>query len=150
MSVLQLGLVLVASIWAAMNTLIAGYTAVNATRDRVITGRTDEGVPLTLPHRRIMYRNDWVPMKIGLAVASLAFAGFILYLPELADQPENLRAVCYVASLLPFGSFLGFFVLGLSDRRVMRGVLAEAEAKTKDDVAGDDAAGAGRSPADLV
>lgn len=30
MTVLQLSLVLVASIWAAMNTLIAGYGAVNA------------------------------------------------------------------------------------------------------------------------
>jgi len=31
MNPFQLGLVLVASIWAAMNTLIAGYVAVNAT-----------------------------------------------------------------------------------------------------------------------
>jgi hypothetical protein len=36
MNDLQLGLILVASIWAAMNTLIAGYNAVNATRDRRI------------------------------------------------------------------------------------------------------------------
>ena len=67
MTSLQLILVLVASIWAAMNTLIAGYNAVNGTRDRVVTGHTDEGIPLTVPHRRIMYRNDWLPMKVGLA-----------------------------------------------------------------------------------
>ena len=127
MTVLQLGLVLVASIWAAMNTLIAGYAAVNATRDRVVTGQTDEGVPLSLRHRRIIYRNDWIPLKIGLAAVSLAFAAFIVFLPELAEQPERLRAVCYVASALPFGSFLGFFGLGLSDRRLMIDTLVEAE-----------------------
>ena len=132
MTVLQLGVVLVASIWAAMNTLIAGYTAVNATRDRVVTGQTGEGVLLSVPHRRIMYRNDWVPMKIGLAAVSLAFAGFIIFLPELAEQPERLRAVCYVASILPFGSFLGFFGLGFSDRRLMLDTLSEAESSAVD------------------
>ena len=44
MNSLQLGLVLVASIWAAMNTLIAGYNAVNGTRDRILTGRTYDGI----------------------------------------------------------------------------------------------------------
>ena len=48
---MQLGLVPVASIWAAMNTLIAGYNAVTGTRDRILTGYTDEGVRLTLQHR---------------------------------------------------------------------------------------------------
>lgn len=128
MTALQLGLVLVASIWAAVNTLIAGYKAVNGTRDQVITGHTGEGVPLTLSHRRLMYRNDWIPLKAGLAAASLAFTGFIIFLPELADQPERLRTVCYVAAVLPGWSFLTFFILGLSDRRLMLRVLAESEA----------------------
>lgn len=39
MNALQLGLIQVASIWAAMNTLIAGYNAVNGTRDRILTDR---------------------------------------------------------------------------------------------------------------
>lgn len=133
MAALQLSLVLVASIWAAMNTLIAGYNAVNGTRDRVLTGCTDEGIPLTTSHRRIMYRNDWLPLKVGLAVVSLAFAAFIAYLPELAEDPGALRPVCYVAALLPFGSFLGFFALGISDRRLLRAVLREAEADTPRD-----------------
>lgn len=126
MTDLQLSLVLVASIWAAVNTLIAGYTAVNGTRDRVLTGRTDEGVPLSLAHRRTLYRNDWLPLKAGLAAVSLGFAAFVYFLPELATDPRGLRLICRVASLLPFGSFLGFFVLGFSDRRLMLEVLDEA------------------------
>jgi hypothetical protein len=123
MNSLQLGLVLVASIWAAMNTLIAGYNAVNGTRDRILTGFTDEGVRLTLEHRKIMYQNDWLPMKAGLAFVSLAFGGFLIFLPELAEDTDLLRPFCYVASLLPLGSFVGFFFLGMRDRQLIVKVL---------------------------
>lgn len=116
---LQLGLVLVASVWAAVNTLIAGYNAVNGTRDRTVTGFTDEGIPLSLEHRRVMYRDDWLPLKTGLALVSMAFAAFIFFLPELAEDASGLRLVCYIAALLPSGTFIGFAVLGLSDRRLM-------------------------------
>lgn len=131
MNSLQLGLVLVASIWAAMNTLIAGYTAVNGTRDRVLTGHTDEGIRLTTEHRRIIYENDWLPMKAGLAFVSLAFGGFLIFLPELADDAQLLRPFCYVASLLPFGSFIGFFFLGFRDRRLMIKVLNSESAESQ-------------------
>jgi len=124
MTSLQLALVLVASTWAAMNTLIAGYTAVNATRDRILTGFTDEGIQLTEKHRRIMYQNDWLPMKAGLSFMSLAFGLFLVFLPQLADDPAALTWFCYVASLLPFGSFLGFFVLGIRDRNLIAEVLS--------------------------
>jgi len=131
MNTLQLSLVLVASIWAAMNTLIAGYNAVNGTRDRIVTGCTDEGISLTISHRLVMYRNDWLPLKAGLAAVSIMFAGFILFLPELAENPAVLRPVCYIAALLPFGTSLSFFVLGLRDRRLILDILTAAEAETK-------------------
>ena len=131
MNSLQLGLVLVASIWAAMNTLIAGYSAVNGTRDRILTGYTDDGIKLTVEHRRIMYENDWLPMKMGIAFVSLAFGGFLIFLPELAIEVGSLRPVCYVASLLPFGSFVGFFILGLRDRRLIIDVLKSADAESE-------------------
>lgn len=129
MNSLQLGLVLVASIWAAMNTLIAGYNAVNATRDRILTGHTDEGIRLSPEHRKIMYENDWLPMKAGLAFVSLAFGGFLIFLPELAEDGQLFRPFCYVASLLPFGSFVGFFFLGLRDRQLIVRVISAAEAE---------------------
>ena len=132
MTTLQLALVLVASIWAAVNTVIAGYGAVNGTRDRILTGRTDEGTPLTLEHRQLMYRNDWIPLKLGLGLVSLAFAGFLVLLPELTVEPTLLRAICYVAALLPFFSFLGFVGLGLADRRVIVRTLRGARAAVED------------------
>ncbi len=126
MTTLQLALVLVASIWAAVNTLIAGYNAVNGTRDRILTGHTDEGIPLTLAYRRILYRNDWLPMKAGLSAVSLAFAGFVVALSGLVEDPGALRIICYIAALLPFLSFVGFFALGLVDRAFIVRTLREA------------------------
>jgi hypothetical protein len=70
-----------------------------------------------------MYKNDWLPMKTGIALVSLAFGVFLILLPRLAENADLLRPYCYIASLLPFGSFLGFFVLGLSDRRLIVDVL---------------------------
>ena len=114
-----------------MNTLIAGYNAVNGTRDRILTGCTDEGIALSLAHRRILYQNDWLPMKAGLAAVSLLFGAFLLFLPALAENKDPLRPFCYVASLLPLGSFLGFFLLGIRDRRLIVEVLKSAEDSTK-------------------
>ena len=49
--------------------------------------------------------------------------GFMIFLPDLVPDPGALRPICYVGSLLPFGSFLGFFVFGFKDRRLMLDVL---------------------------
>ncbi len=127
MNTLQLSLVLVASVWAGMNTLIAGYNAVNGTRDRILTGYMEEGVSLSLAHRWIMYRNDWLPLKVGLAAIFLGFGGFLIFLPELAEDASLLRPVCYLAALLPLGGFIGFFFLGFHDRRLIIDVLTRAE-----------------------
>lgn len=132
MNSLQLGLILVASIWAAMNTLIAGYTAVNGTRDRILTGYTDEGVRLTWAHREILYQNDWLPMKAGLAFVSFAFGAFLVFLPELAEDSDLFQPFCYVASLLPFGSFFGFFFLGMRDRRLILQVLNSGDDQNRE------------------
>lgn len=123
---LQILLVLVASIWAAMNSVIAGYRAVNGTRDRVLTGHTDEGVPMTLEHRELVLRNDWLPMKAGIALISLIFTLFLVFLPEWAGPGGFMAVVCRVAAVVPFFSFVTFFVLGIGDYRAMRRVLDAA------------------------
>lgn len=106
--------------------MIAGYNAVNGTRDRILTGRTDEGIPITLEHRELLLRNDWVPMKSGIALISLMFALFLMFLPRLAEQVSELQLICWIAATVPLFSFATFFVLGISDYRAMRWVLAEA------------------------
>jgi hypothetical protein len=127
MTDLQIMLVLVASIWAAVNTVIAGYNAVNGTRDRILTGCTDEGTPMTLEHRKLSLRNDWIPMKTGIALISLMFGLFLIFLPSMAEGVSELQMICRIAAVVPFFSFATFFVLGINDYRVMHRVLAEAD-----------------------
>ncbi len=126
MTDLQIMLVLVASIWAAVNTVISGYNAVNGTRDRIMTGCTDEGVPMSLAHRKLVLRNDWLPMKSGIALISLMFTLFLFFLPRMAAQVSDFQVTCRVAAVVPFFSFATFFILGISDYRAMRRVLSEA------------------------
>ncbi len=126
MTDLQIMLVLVASIWAAVNTVIAGYNAVNGTRDRILTGHTDEGIPMTLEHRELSLRNDWLPMKLGIALISLMFALFLVFLPRMAERVSELQLICWIAAVVPFFSFTTFFVLGIGDYRTMRKVLNAA------------------------
>ena len=115
-------LVLVASLWASVNAIVAGYEAVNRTRERIILGE-DEGRTLSVEHRRLMFRNDWIPMKLGLSLASLAFALIIVFLPTFLEMPPILGLACYVIAVLPFFSFLAFFGLGIVDGLFMRRVL---------------------------
>lgn len=123
MTDLQIMLVTVASVWAAVNTVIAGYNAVNGTRDRILTGHTDEGIPMSLEHRELALRNDWLPMKSGIALISLLFFLFLVFLPDLAQLNRGIGLLCYLASVVPFFGFMTFSVLGFSDYKAMRRTL---------------------------
>lgn len=123
----QLALVIVASVWAALNTLVSAYRVVNDKRDVIVTGRFN-GEELSLSHRRLMLRNDWVPLKYGIALASLIFGLVLLAIPQLAESPDLwITRVSYVAALGPLLSLVGFGVLGISDYRFLRKTLAQAE-----------------------
>ena len=72
----QLALVMIAGIWAALNTLISAMRVVNEKRDVIVTGVFNKA-RLSLEHRHIMFQNDWIPLKFGVALTSLLFA-FVL------------------------------------------------------------------------
>lgn len=116
----QLALVMVAGIWAALNTLVSVYKVVNDKRDVIITG-TYEDTQLTLEHRRLMLVNDWIPLKFGVAMASLIFTFALFAIPYLSADPNPwLVWLSYGAALGPFVSFIAFSVLGLRDYRFIK------------------------------
>jgi hypothetical protein len=123
----QLALVMVAGIWAALNTLVSVYKVVNDKRDVIVTG-TYEGEQLTLEHRRLMLVNDWIPLKFGVAMASLIFAFALFAIPYLSAEPSPwLVWLSYLAALGPFMSFIAFSVLGFRDYRFIKRCLADAQ-----------------------
>jgi hypothetical protein len=123
----QLALVMIAGIWAALNTLISAMRVVNEKRDVIVTCVFNKA-RLSLEHRRIMFQNDWIPLKFGVALTSLLFA-FVLYMvPTLAEDPNSLIVqVAYVAALSPLGSFVLFAGLGWRDFHFFQRTLKEAE-----------------------
>lgn len=121
----QLALVIIAGIWAALNTLVSAMRVVNDKRDIIVTG-VFEKQELTLEHRRIMFQNDWIPLKFGVAFTSLLFA-FVLYaVPSLAGNTDSaMIRVAYVAALGPLLSFLLIAGLGWRDYQFIRRTLKE-------------------------
>lgn len=122
----QLALVMVAGIWAALSTLVSAFKVVNDKRDVIISGEY-EGVKYDLEHRRLMFVNDWIPLKFGVAIASLIFAFALFAIPHLMEAPNPwLVSLSIFAALGPFVSFLAFAVLGLRDYRFIRRTLEQA------------------------
>jgi hypothetical protein len=122
----QLALVIVASIWAAFNTLVAAYRVVNEKRDVLVTGR-QHGDELSVEHRRLMFQNDWIPLKFGVALASLMFSVVLVSIPRLAQTTDVwVTRVSTLAALAPLFSFLGFGILGFRDYQFIRMTLKSA------------------------
>ena len=113
MSGLQLGLLLVATVWAGTHLLVMGHRSLNGTRDRVLTGRTDEGVPITPEHRRLLLDSDWRMLGAGLAALCLLLFATLVTLPELTEEPGPLRLLCYGAA----GVVLSVLLVGGTMRR---------------------------------
>lgn len=130
----QLALVMVAGIWAALNTLVSAYKVINDKRDIIITGKYD-GEAISLEHRHLMLINDWVPLKLGIAIASLIFAFALFSIPYLTVDPNPwLVSLSIFATLGPLGSFLAFSILGFRDYRFIQRTLEEVSKANSIDV----------------
>ncbi len=125
MSALDVALLALGTLWIASHVLVASHAAMSHTRDRILTGRTDEGVAMTPEHRRLLYRSDWVPLHWGLALLALTFSGVLVALPELAAEPGPVRPMCWLAAVLPLVGSLGTLRARIEDRRQIRRALRE-------------------------
>lgn len=126
----QLALVMVAGIWAALNTLVSAFKVVNDKRDVIVTGKY-EGEAISLEHRRLMFVNDWIPLKFGVAIASLIFTFALFAIPYLSLKPNPwLVSVSYFAAFGPFVSFIAFSILGMRDYRFIKSSLKDAHGAT--------------------
>lgn len=125
MSALEVALLALGTLWIVAYVLVVSHTAMSHTRDRILTGRTDEGVAMTPEHRQLLYRSDWVPLHWGMALVALTFAGVLVALPELAVDPGQARPLCWVAAVLPLVGSLVTLRARIEDRRHIRRALGE-------------------------
>ena len=127
MEPLQLTLILLGATWASLNVQIAGYKAVNEKRDIIIAGRNGE-LHLSEEHRRIMFFNDWLPLKLGLGLVSLIFFVLILAMPLLLPVEKRtflVWAMVGVVSTTPLFAATCWLIFGYSDYQLIRKTLAQ-------------------------
>ena len=135
MDSVQLTLVLIAAFWAAFNAIVSAYKIINEKRDQILGIGAEKGEEsLSLDQQRLIFHNDWVPLKFGISFACLTFFVIIVFIPELTDKSEILlRIVCYIASVVPLFSFCGFFFFGLSEYAFIKRSIDERSAKQSDE-----------------
>lgn len=126
MAPLHLTLLLALGVAASVCVFAVGHQAIRGARDRILTGRTNEGVPLSVEHRWLMYRNDWMPLTLGSALVSLTLAVLLVYLPELGEDPGALRVAARLGALVPLVGFTFTTRQALDDRRALRKALGTA------------------------
>lgn len=99
---------------------------VNVVRDAIILGVLGE-VNLSLEHRWLMLRNDWVLAKFGLALfgAALAFFG-ASYVSEM-DLSAQASFAWKLSSIIPATGVAAFLFLGFSDLLFMVSTLRAAK-----------------------
>jgi hypothetical protein len=64
---------LVGALWACGNLLFNAMVEANKIRDRVILGR-DGNLTLDLEYRKLMIKNDWLPIAAFVSFACLGFS----------------------------------------------------------------------------
>ena len=130
--------------WAGAAAVIQGFKVVNDRRDVILTGRFEKE-QMTMDHRRVSFWNDWVPLKVGIGLCSLAYAFLAFTIPAWVtpEHRDTVRLLAYGVGVLGILSAAGFIGLGYRDYRYICSVLypKEDDAGVCDD-SHSDAAGA--------
>lgn len=115
----QFILVLLAAFWAGSNVVLAGFNAMNATRNTILLGDLS-GKKLSWTHRKRLLYYDWLSMRLGLAGISIVLTVIIMGLPSIADPQiitDNFLLLVYITAFVPFCGFLFFLVFGFLEYR---------------------------------
>lgn len=97
---------LVGALWACGNLLFNAMVEANKIRDRVILGR-DGNLNLDLEHRKLMIKNDWLPIAAFVSFACLGFGVFAFWSTYLLNDNQSRArpiAICVGIALVLMGA----------------------------------------------
>lgn len=98
------------AIWGGYGHLLKSYEILNRDRDRLIFGQIDDE-PLSLEHQRLILRNDWVALHVGLVLYLVIFGVLFCISPLFLDEADRLLwALGIGMSICPFVAALSFAV----------------------------------------
>jgi len=117
--------VIVLAVWGSATSTLKLAEAANKVRNQILIGMID-GQEITLSHRRLLLRNDWLPIKSAGVITNL-FLSLALLGASLASQEGDVFS--YSLAISALAPLIGavFFSLGVSDYHAMKMILATAE-----------------------
>ncbi len=119
----QLLLILIATTWASINSIVAAVKYLNETRDKIIMGVID-GTPIDLEYRKIILKNDWIPLIVSCC--SICFIYFMIVLQLLIfiiDDRMIFFHICIFICILHLLGAIGFGIFGRKDYKFIKKIL---------------------------
>ncbi|KQX20957.1 hypothetical protein ASD01_29510 [Ensifer sp. Root423] len=117
---------LVAALWVATNVTVSASQAINERRDAVLLGRSGDQA-LSIRHRRLIMKNDWLPMTVATGIACIVFGVLLAIAPTTLNLSPNMSWLCYVLCLVPGIGAISLLYGGAHEYRLMKEVLAAEE-----------------------
>lgn len=122
---LGLPIVLLASLWGAVNTTLNFYRFINERRDEVFRLLDECG---RCPGRSLgpfeIYFTNMMPLTVGVCLFLVLITYVIATIPEYMDidddgERRRFRGACYAIACLPAFGLIGFFGGGTFDALVL-------------------------------
>jgi hypothetical protein len=117
------------ALWGAFNVLLSTQKQLNDMRNVMVIGKVGSD-PVSLPFRRHMLHNDWIPAWLVVSLLSFAFGLMVLLAPLLALEEKRtglLWFFCIVFSLVPFLATVAWVIGGYQDLQYIQMELVRAE-----------------------
>lgn len=134
MQLRDLSLPLLAALWALCTIVFNGTKELNFIRDRIMFADA-EGFRATLPNRKLLAWNDWLPLLMLMIFACIAFgavSGFSPMLLAAADRLPYAWALAIFVALCACGMAITLIVTGIGEWRLMCKCLRAKNSRPKD------------------
>ena len=123
------------ALWALCTIVFNGTKELNAIRDRIMFDDA-EGFRTTLPHRKLLARNDWLPLQILLNFASLIFGALAAFSPLLlkdSSRPGFSWLLAGFVGICAIAMSIALITTGVAEWRLMRACLKQQESESAND-----------------
>ena len=112
MSEIQFFASIIAFLWSSLSMIFSALKQINDKRDLIISGYFN-GQPLSVEHRRLILKKDWLPLHISIAWRSIVFVIIIAVIPKFMTPSDNsfwIYFVDYLTLSIPFSTFIAVLV----------------------------------------
>jgi len=81
---------------------------------------------ISIKHRWLILKYDWLPMTVGLGFLCAIFGGIILSVPAFISGVAYVFWLCVFCCLVPFGAAISLLVGTIWEYQFMKEILCES------------------------